>query len=373
MTTPTAASTIFVRPSPTYAYPIQIEHQSLPKLGEFCKSLKLGHKILILSHEKLAPYTQKIEESCKAKGFLPIIWTVPPGEPSKSIETVMAILACLIEHKFERIDSLIAVGGGVIGDLGGFAASLYLRGIRYIQVPTSLLAQVDASIGGKTGVNHPLGKNLIGTFYQPLAVWIDPSCLKTLSKRELKCGLAEIVKYGVIGDPKLFRYLDTHWEPLRAAEYTPETEAIWRHIIQESCRQKADVVSKDEKEAALREILNFGHTIGHAIEAVFQYQDYAHGEAVALGMAAATRMAQRLQMISDTDSHRILTLLNHLNFALTLPQCDKRLLLEKLTLDKKVRDGKIRFVLPTQIGEVQVREDIPMSLIESVITEMISA
>jgi len=245
----------------------------------------------------------------------------------------------------------VALGGGVIGDLAGFVASTYLRGVRFIQIPTTLVAQVDASIGGKTGVNHPRGKNLIGTFYQPKLVFIDVATLKTLPKRELIGGMAEVVKYGVIGDSELFGYLEKSVDELLGYQLD-----VFEHIVAQSVRIKADVVSKDEREAGLRRILNYGHTLGHAIETVTGYRRFHHGEAIAIGMEFSARLAVRMGICDQGLVERQSRLLKQFGLPTKLPaRLDQRRLLATMALDKKVKGGQLHFVLPERLGSVTVK------------------
>ncbi len=304
------------------------------------------HELESLINEHLTPLFQESETNFH-------IYTIPSGEPQKNLTTVSEILDILCNLKFERIDTIIAFGGGVIGDLVGFVAASYLRGINLIQCPTSLLAQVDASIGGKTGVNHTSGKNLIGSFYQPLCTFINPKILHTLPTDEMRCGMAEIVKYGIIRDPELFEYLETHANDLSTYQYTDAPDK-WDHIITRSAHNKAEVVQLDEKEAGLRETLNLGHTFGHAIEAAHRYIDYKHGEAVALGMAIAANAATHKSLLSNEDNERIQNLLKNLKFDCELDHLQINDYIPLLQSDKKVRKGKIRFILPVSIGDTCV-------------------
>ncbi|HEX9899360.1 MAG TPA: 3-dehydroquinate synthase, partial [Candidatus Methylomirabilis sp.] len=287
--------------------------------------------------------------SLKAAGFQPSVISTPDGERAKSLKWTAAILEALLQRRYERTTWLLALGGGVIGDLGGFAASVYLRGIPFVQVPTTLVAQVDSSIGGKTGINHPLGKNLIGSFYQPKLVLIDPRALGTLAPREYRAGLAEVIKYGVIQDAALFEFLERDIERVLGRDIT----AVHR-IIRTSCAIKAEVVSEDEREGDRRRILNFGHTLGHALETVTRYRRYKHGEAVAIGMVAGARLAGRLGLADAQTAARIRDLVRRTGLPTDLPAYPASDLLRAMRQDKKVRNRQIHFVLPTQIGRVEV-------------------
>ncbi len=321
-------------------YPIVIQTDLLPRVQDWVPP---GAKIAVITHPELLHYAHVISEN-------PIC--IPSGERYKRPDTVVKIVTELLRRNLERGDCVVVVGGGVLGDMAGFAASVFLRGIAVIQIPTTLLAQVDAAIGGKTGVNHPLGKNLMGTFHQPKAVLIDLSTLATLPKRELRCGLAEIVKYGVIRDPDLFHFLEENSDKI--ALLTPLDHLdIWRHLVVRSCINKAEIVSTDETEHGQREILNFGHTIGHAIETVFGYNTYLHGEAVALGMVAATDIALNKGAPASI-LYRLVHLLKKLGFSLTLQKCSIKKILAIMAHDKKVKQEKIRFILPLTIGSTWV-------------------
>lgn len=276
---------------------------------------------------------------------------VPDGEEYKEILWAYYLYGELLKQKFDRASALIALGGGVIGDLTGFVASTYMRGISFVQVPTTLLAQVDSSVGGKTGVNHPLGKNMIGTFYQPQLVWTDVNTLKTLPRREFLAGIAEIIKYGVIRDKDLFRYLEDNQS--RILNLDSETLVS---VIKRSCEIKADVVSRDEREGGLRAILNFGHTFGHAIETATGYTRYLHGEAVAIGMHLAARLSSTLGLLDAGEAQRITSLIRSFGLPTGIsPEIGKDRILSSMELDKKAVKGDLRFVLPETIGSVRVQ------------------
>ena len=286
-------------------------------------------------------------------GLQPVLIKVPDGEEYKNLKEASRIYDSLIEHGLERSSPLIALGGGVIGDITGFVAATYLRGVPYIQVPTTLLSQVDSSVGGKTGVNHPKGKNLIGAFYQPRAVLADPLALKTLDKREFRAGLAEVVKYGVIWDKDFFSFLEKNTKAI--LDLGDElTTAITR-----SCAIKAEVVSKDEREAGLRAILNFGHTFGHAIETLTGYRAFRHGEAVAAGMALAAEFSSHLGLCERDVAERIKALLSLFGLPAEAPPLqgvDSNKFLEPIRRDKKVAGGRLRFVLTAEIGRASLME-----------------
>jgi 3-dehydroquinate synthase len=290
---------------------------------------------------------------------------IPDGEEYKNLDTLKRIYDELLKHGLDRKSALIALGGGVVGDITGFAAATYMRGISYIQIPTTLLAQVDSSVGGKTGVDHKLGKNMIGAFWQPGLVLIDPVTLKTLPKRQLLAGLAEVIKYGVIYDNELFEFLEANREHI----FNLEDKAI-TYIIRRSCEIKADVVSKDERESGLRAILNYGHTIGHAIETATGYTRYLHGEAVAIGMHLEAKLSQLLKGIDDGQLSRIKALIDSYGLPSEIPKdINRDDILSSMQLDKKAVAGKLKFILPESIGAVKIREDIG----KKSITELLQA
>ena len=364
---------VWVHPSSSTSYPVYIGKNYLDNIGKHLKDLiyeqkkPLGRCAIVTNPETETHYANPIKKNLDSIGFKDtLLITVPSGEENKTLTQVNKVWETLLKNKLERTDTLIAVGGGIIGDLTGFAANGYLRGIRLIQVPTSLLAQVDASIGGKTGVNTSYGKNLIGTFYQPSFVLADIDCLTTLPKREMTCGLAEIIKYGVIMDPQLFALLETHQEILKNNTLLNQNE-IWISLISKSAQNKAKVVSADETEKGQREILNYGHTLGHAIESHYGYGTYKHGEAIAIGMIAANALAVQMKLLKPESEKRINTLIKNLGFETTLRETNPEKLAEKLTSDKKVRNGECRFILPTEIGNVKTGQ-IPSqtSIIETI-------
>lgn len=362
------ASTICVN-LPQNSYEIVIASGSLDELGKKMQSLKGGKKVLLVSNPVIFEhYGQRALSSLTAAGFDVRSCILPAGEEYKTPQTLQTIYDAALEHRLERSSTMVALGGGVIGDMTGFAAATWLRGIAVVQVPTTLLAMVDASIGGKTGVNHPKGKNLIGAFHQPKLVFIDSDVLKTLPVREFRAGMAEVIKYGVIWDQPLF-------EALEASPRLDEIDAISPELIQKiitaSCQSKADVVSKDEKESGLRAILNYGHTIGHAVESLTGYTVVNHGEAVAIGMVAAGNLAVELQMWDEESNHRQLGLIEKAGLPTKLPaglNFDE--IVDSLQTDKKVKDGKVRFILPTAIGVVTITDQVPAKLIYKVLKSM---
>ncbi len=278
---------------------------------------------------------------------------VPPGEASKSLEQAARLYDELVTSKADRHTLIVALGGGVVGDLAGFVAATYTRGLPLVMVPTTLLAQVDSSVGGKVGVNHPRAKNLIGAFHQPIGVWIDTRTLQTLDDRELRCGLAEVVKYGVISSSALFSFLERN-----AGEILERDDSALEHIILESCRIKAGIVARDEREeGGERALLNFGHTIAHAIEAVAGYDGpFRHGEAVAVGMVAESRLAQRLGWVPDDVVDRQIRLLTRFGLPVQAPGLDPDRLMSAMSRDKKNHLGRLRFVVPRSIGKVELTD-----------------
>ncbi len=278
---------------------------------------------------------------------------LPAGEASKSLACASRLYDELVARKADRHTAVVALGGGVIGDLAGFVAATYARGLPLLMVPTTLLAQVDSSVGGKVGINHPQSKNIIGAFHQPVGVWIDTETLGTLPDRELRCGLAEVVKYGVILDGEFFAELED-----RADKILERDDGVLRRIVARSCQLKAGIVARDEREeTGLRAVLNFGHTIGHAIESVAGYGGaYQHGEAVAVGMVAESRLAQRLGWIGSDVADRLVGLLDRLGLPTSAPGLDADRLLEAMGRDKKNRGGRLRFVLPRSIGRVELTD-----------------
>jgi len=309
-------------------------------------------------------YGRRLARGLRGAGFETPGFLIGDGERFKTLGTAQKLYTFLIEQRVERSDILVAMGGGVVGDLGGFVAATYLRGIGFAQVPTTLLAQIDSSIGGKTGVNHRLGKNLIGAFHQPALVLIDPATLATLPERELRAGLCEAIKYGVIRDRRLFERIRREVERLKQLDLAELT-----HLIHRSCRIKADVVARDEREGGLRKILNFGHTVGHALEAVTRYRRFLHGEAVGHGMRAAARIAERLEMLTG-DERRLIDEavrgVGPLPSAKTLALND---IISAMAHDKKAEAGRTAFVLPTAIGRVTLRTDVPPQVIRSALKD----
>ncbi len=327
----------------------------------------IAEKALIVTDLNVAaPHAANVERSLSDAGWTSHVVPVEPGEQSKSLEVAATLYDRLVALQADRRTLILAVGGGVVGDLAGFVAATYARGIPFVQVPTTLLSQVDSSVGGKVGVNHPLAKNLIGAFYQPLGVFCDTSTLDTLPEREYKSGLAEVVKYGVILDSEFFAYLESHVDGLLARD-----PAVLRHVVARSCRLKADVVEQDEFErSGLRACLNYGHTFAHAYEALLGYGELLHGEAVSIGMVDAARLAERRKLIDAELPRRQTSLLAALGLPTKLPSGSRPPIddiLSRMMLDKKTQAGKLRFVLPTRLGHVELFSDVPEADVRAVI------
>jgi 3-dehydroquinate synthase len=344
------------------SYPIYAGNDLLGKNNLFSENIK-SRQIMVVSNTTVAPlYLGKVMQSLKAMVPQDIeIESVilPDGEQFKTLDAVNEIITALLDKHFSRNSCLVALGGGVVGDITGFAAACYQRGVDFIQIPTTVLAQVDSSVGGKTGVNHVAGKNMIGAFHQPQAVIADTSVLDTLSDREVSAGLAEVVKYGLIRDEKLFDWLEENIGPLVNRE--PEALA---YIIERSCRNKADVVAEDERESGVRAILNLGHTFGHAIETGLGYGTWLHGEAIALGMLMAADLSHRLGWIDKQVCDRIESILVKLNLPVTLPaNFDPEKMRELMSVDKKAKDGVLFLILLKGIGEAVVTDKFDEGLL----------
>jgi 3-dehydroquinate synthase len=348
------------------SYDIKIGPGLIHKLGTECARLKLGKRCAIITDTNVGrQYAKPAYNALVQAGFEPSLVIVPAGETAKSLKSVHSCYDRLASHRLERKSFIVALGGGVVGDLAGFVAATYLRGIPFVQVPTTLLAHVDSSVGGKTGVNLKAGKNLVGAFHQPRLVLCDLEALATLPAREFRAGLAEIIKYGIIYDAALFTRLERDLPKLLRRESKTLGEVIAR-----CCEIKADVVGQDETESGLRAILNFGHTIGHGLEAISSYGKYLHGEAISIGQVAAAKLSAALTGLPATDATRIATLFQRagLPTEVKLSTRQRPKLLAAMKLDKKVSNGEIKFVLARRIGQVVWGERVPMSEIEKVLT-----
>lgn len=339
------------------SYSIKIGPSLLDKAGTTLKKIGLGGPCAVISDDNVAPlYLESVVDSLSNAGFSPTPIILPHGEKTKTVRNVEKCYDILAKNRLERKSPVIALGGGVIGDLGGFVAASYLRGVPFVQIPTTLLAQVDSSVGGKVGVNLKSGKNLVGAFYQPHVVLCDLDTLKTLPDRELRAGMAEIIKYGVIYDPKLFTLLEKNMADLLSL--SPD---LIGKVVARCCAIKADVVEQDEKEGGLRAILNFGHTIGHAIEAISGYSEYLHGEAISIGMVKAGLLSQELSGYKENEHQRLLNLLQKtgLPTEIKLTPAKRHKIIEAMSLDKKVQNGEVRFVLAERIGKVNFGCRVP--------------
>lgn len=354
---------------PQTQYDIKIATDGLRYLGPWLAAAGKAGKVLLVSNPAIFQhYGETALTSLAEAGFDVSQCVLPAGEQYKTLQSIEKIHNVAFDNHLERSSTMVALGGGVIGDMTGFAAATWLRGIAVVQVPTSLLAMVDASIGGKTGVNHPQGKNLIGAFHQPSLVLIDPSVLATLPEREFRAGMAEVIKYGIIWHEGLFNQLE---QAERLDQMCSVSEELLHDILKHSCQAKADVVSQDEKEAGLRAILNYGHTIGHAVESLTGYKSVNHGEAVGIGMVAAGAIATTMELWPQTATDRQLAIIQKTNLPTQLPttlNIDD--ILHTLRSDKKVKSGKVRFVLPKRIGEAFVTDQVTDEIIRSVLETM---
>ncbi len=332
------------------SYEIVIQPGILSQLGQVLQRAGCAGRVGIVTNPVVNQlYGHPVQRALRQAGFSPFFIIVPDGEQAKTLKWLAKILDALVMQRVERQDFILALGGGVTGDVAGFAASTYLRGIPFVQVPTTLVAQVDSSVGGKTGVNHSQGKNLIGAFYQPKIVVVDPHVLKTLPSRQWIAGLAEVIKYGMIADKEFFKYLEQHVEGLRA-----QSDDVMPHIIRRCCEIKADVVTGDERESGRRRILNYGHTVGHALESWGNYRKWIHGEAVGLGMVQEASMAQYLGMCSKDVVERQDDLIKRVGLPNAIPKMKFLDLWQAMQHDKKVVKGDIHCVLPKRIGDVSV-------------------
>jgi 3-dehydroquinate synthase len=350
------------------SYPILIGNGLLERAGSECAQRVTGRRCVVISDTHVAPlYSGKVLDSLKAAGFEPHLISVQAGETAKSLKVVQACYDQLAELRTERKSLIIALGGGVVGDLAGFIAATYMRGIPFIQIPTTLLSHVDSSVGGKVGVNLKAGKNLVGAFYQPKLVLCDLDALRTLPSRELAAGLAEVIKYGVIYDAPLFARLESEMSRLVACD----TEAL-APIIARCCEIKADVVGQDETESGLRAILNFGHTVGHAIEATAGYGKYLHGEAVAIGSVAAAQLSAHCFGMPAGEVERVIALFRNagLPTGIKLSATQRAKIMHAMTLDKKAAAGEIKFVLARRIGQVEFGQKVPSDLLNQTLEQL---
>ncbi len=340
------------------SYPIHVGSGLLGETGLIAPFLS-QKRVAIVTNTTIAPiYLEPLAAAFKSTGVDVVRIVLPDGEEHKNWQTLNLIFDALIEHRCERRTTLIALGGGVIGDMTGFAAATYQRGAPFIQIPTTLLAQVDSSVGGKTAINHPLGKNMIGAFYQPRAVIADLATLNTLPERELKAGLAEVVKHGLIRDAQFFDWLEANVDGLLARD-----PVALEHAVVRCCGIKAEVVALDEREEDVRALLNFGHTFGHAIEAGLGFGTWLHGEAIAAGMVMAADLSRRLGMLGSDAVARVEHLLAKIGLPVVGPAMIPDRYLELMSVDKKARDGALRFIVLDRIGAASVRGDVPLAVV----------
>ncbi|MEE8373810.1 MAG: 3-dehydroquinate synthase, partial [Dehalococcoidia bacterium] len=339
----------------------------LDQLGRRMRNAGLQGRAHIVSDDNVFPlYGERVSGVLREAGFAVESVAVPHGEQSKSFDTAVRLYDTLVERRAERGDCIVALGGGVVGDLAGHIAATFLRGMPFVQVPTSVIGMVDSAIGGKVGINHPSGKNLIGAFYQPRLVLADVETLTTLPRREQVSGWAEVAKHALIRDPDLLELLEK-----RARQLTELYPEVVTDIVARSAEIKAKIVSEDEKERGIRVILNYGHTIGHGLETATDYERFLHGEAVAIGMMGAAAISRRMGLLSQEDAERQQTLLAALGLPIRSSDVAVENVLQAVELDKKVRGRKVRWVLLSGIGQVEVRDDVPYEVVETAIRELL--
>ena len=345
------------------SYPIHIGRGLVGAAGGILAPLLATPRVVIVTNPVIAAHwLPPLRASLSAAGIASEAILIPDGEVHKTWATLYDVLTRLLEARAESTTTLVALGGGVVGDVAGFAAATYQRGMPFVQIPTTLLAQVDSSVGGKTGVNHPLGKNMIGAFYQPRAVLIDTACLATLPDRQLVAGMAEVIKYGAIRSEPFLSWLEANVDRILARD----GEAL-AHAIAESCRIKAEIVAADERESGERALLNFGHTFGHAIEAGVGYGEWLHGEAVGAGMVMAASLSARMGLITAEDAARLTRLVARAGLPVEPPRLGADRYLELMGRDKKVAAGAIRFVLLRALGDAFVTADVPVAELAAVL------
>ena len=348
------------------SYDIQIGAGNMDQAGpRLCETGRVSHSVVITDENVEQPHGDCVAESLAKTGAEVALIVVEAGEPTKSIESAAGLWEQMLKLGADRKTVVVAVGGGVVGDLAGFIAATYARGVRFFQVPTTLLAQVDSSVGGKVGINLPKAKNMVGAFLQPVGVLIDTQSLDTLEAREYRAGLGEVVKYGVILDEHLFEYLESY-----ATELLDRRHTVLGEVVTQCCRLKAGVVEKDEREeSGLRAVLNYGHTFGHAIETLSGYGKFLHGEAVSIGMLCASRLAERLGRVDAEFTARQERLLTALGLPTEFPDLDPDQVVDAMTHDKKVEHGKLRFVLPVRMGQVELAGDIDPEAVRAVLAD----
>jgi 3-dehydroquinate synthase len=347
-------------------YSVLVGAGLLAEAGRECARLDLGRRVAVVTQRPVAAHADLVTESLRQAGFAPVVVQVPDGESAKTPDEAGALWDALLTHGLDRGSAVVAVGGGVVGDLAGFVAATYMRGIALVQVPTTLLAQVDASVGGKVAVNHPRAKNLIGTFHQPRLVLVDPATLATLPDREYRSGLAEVIKTGTALNAELFTTLEAGVSALRQRD-----PALLERVIATCCAEKATIVEQDEREeSGLRMVLNYGHTVGHALESLSGYQVWLHGEAVAVGMAVAARLSHRLTLTDPETVERQIALLTAVGLPTRFEAPSPRELWDALRHDKKVREGRVPFVLLKALGRAEVCFDVPADTVLGVLAEV---
>ena len=348
------------------AYRIVVATGACAEVGALLGRLSVGRRVAVLTDETIGRlYGDPVGKSLAAAGFDVVEVRVPEGEQAKSLEVLRDIWDRLLEAGCDRTSTVVAVGGGAGGDVAGFAAATYMRGVNFVQVPTTLLAQVDASIGGKTAIDHPRAKNLIGAFHQPRLVVVDPAALTTLSEREFRSGLAEIIKHGIVLDGEYFAGLERDLPALLRRDLP-----VLERVVAGSCRIKASVVERDEREAELRHVLNYGHTIGHAIEAATGFGRFTHGEAVSLGIVAEARLAEALGLAKPSTTSRQIDLLAAAGLPVAGLDADPAAILDAMGRDKKARDGRVPFVLAPEIGQFRLVFDTPREAIQTAIATL---
>jgi 3-dehydroquinate synthase len=349
------------------SYRILVAVGALGTVGVELAKLRVGRKAILVTDPAIDRlHGEPVARSLSGAGFDLIRVSIPEGEQAKVLETARDLWDRLLDEGCDRSSTVVALGGGAVGDLSGFVAATYMRGMNFVQVPTTLLAQVDASIGGKTAIDHPRAKNLIGAFHQPRLVLVDPAVLATLPDREFRSGLAEVIKHGIVLDARYFEDLETNVQALVGRDLT-----MLERVVAGSCRLKAGIVERDEQEAELRWVLNYGHTVGHAIEAATGFQVWTHGEAISLGIAAEARLADRLGIGSSTATKRQVSLLAAVGLPVAGIQVEPAAVVEALSRDKKSRDGRIPFVLAPEIGSFRVVSDVPRDAVLQVLKELV--
>lgn len=346
-------------------YCIRIGFQTLDGLGGACREARLDGHVLVITDTVVAPlYATQVVRSLERADYTVRTAVMPAGEEHKHVETVSHLYGVALEGALDRRSFIVALGGGVVGDVAGFVAATLLRGLRYVQVPTTIIAQVDSSVGGKTGVDHPRGKNLIGAFHQPSLVWIDTAVLSTLDRRQIRSGLAEIIKYGFIQDADFLTWLENQIERLLALE--PEPVA---HAVRRCCELKAEIVVRDERETTgLRAVFNFGHTTGHAIETLTGYAGVLHGEGVAIGMVVESVVAREMGLVDSAYVERVRLLCRRAGLPVTVPELDQDALIAAMRRDKKNVGGSIAMTLPDRVGHVALVPDVPEPTVRTALT-----